>query len=196
MVRKWLISAVIFLILSISLFWGWSNRYRLDECQKINQELIKEIKRGAYQVPEEKSYLGEGDRLESSFVLSSLDGQPVSLDSNRVWLLIFISTTCPACLEAAQKVFWEMARYQEKGLEIISVSRDIVEDLNELVRSKYWPIPVVRDANGQVYRSLRVASEPYFVLLDRGQVRFKSESITFERRRPELENLINKALGT
>lgn len=195
MMRKWIIPLVLFLLFSVALFWGWNNRQKLSECQKINQELIEEIKEGSYQAAKQKNYLEEGDRLESLLAFSSLEGQAVYLDSNRVWLLIFISTACPACLEIAQDVFGELAKYQEKGLEIISVSRDIVEDLKELVGSRYWHIPVARDTNGQVYRLFRVATEPYFVLLDRGQVRFTSDAITFDQRKGELEDLIKKALG-
>lgn len=194
MVRKWLIPLLFFLLLSVSLFWGWGLRQKLNECQTINQELIEEIKKRSYQTSEEKNYLKEGDRLDSLLTLSSLEGEKIYLDSNRVWLLIFISTACPSCLETAQDVFFELNRYQEKGLEIISVSRDIVEDLNELVRSGHWHIPVTRDESGQAYRLFRVAAEPYFVLLDRGKVRFKSDALDFERSEAELEDLIKKAL--
>lgn len=194
MVRKWLIPLLLFLLLSVSLFWGWGLRQKLNECQNINRELIEEIKRRTYQTSQEKNYLKEGDRLDSLLTLSSLEGEKIYLDSNRVWLLIFISTACPSCLETAQDVFFELNRYQEKGLEIISVSRDIVEDLNELVRSGHWHIPVARDESGQTYRLFRVAAEPYFVLLERGQVRFKSDALNFERREAELEDLIKKAL--
>lgn len=139
---------------------GLDWRRELAECQKINQELMAEIKKGIYQA-EGKNYLEEGDSLDSPLILSSLDGQAVYLDINRVWFLMFISTSCPACLETAQDVYRELAGYQEKGLEIISLSRDIVEDLNELVKSKYWPIPEVRDASSQAYRLFRVGAEPY-----------------------------------
>jgi hypothetical protein len=142
----------------IILWLDWKRE--LAEFQKINQELMAEIKKGIYQA-EEKNYLEEGDSLASPLILSSLDGQAVYLDINRVWFLMFISTACPACLETAQDVYRELAGYQEKGLEIISLRRDIVEDLNELVKSKYWPIPVVRDASSQAYRLFRVGAEPY-----------------------------------
>ncbi|MGC8893050.1 MAG: peroxiredoxin family protein [Candidatus Saccharicenans sp.] len=194
MARKWLIPLVLSLLLFVSLFWGWDLRQKLNDCQKINQELIEEIEKKSYQTSEEKNYLKEGDSLDSFFALSSLEGKKIYLDSNRVWLLIFISTACPSCLETAQDVFYALNRYQKRGLEIISVSRDIIEDLNELVRSSHWHIPVARDESGQAYRLFRVATEPYFILLDRGQVRFKSDALNFERREAELEDLIKKAL--
>jgi hypothetical protein len=194
MVRKWFVPIILFLFLSFSLFWGWTGRRKLAECQKTNQELMAEIKKEIYQA-EEKNYLTEGESLDSPLILNTLDGQAVYLDKDRVWFLIFISTACPACLETALEVFEELAWYREKGLKIISISRDIVEDLNKLIKLKQWPIPLLRDASGQAYRLLRVGAEPCFVLIDRGEVSFKADASGFGRRRLELEDLIKKSLG-
>ncbi|MBC7364128.1 MAG: TlpA family protein disulfide reductase [Candidatus Aminicenantes bacterium] len=194
MLRKWLVPIMLFLILSFSLFWGWTGRRELAECQKTNQELMAEIKKEIYQA-EEKNYLTEGESLDSPLVLNTLDGQVVYLDKDRVWFLMFINTACPACLETAVEVNEELAWYQKKGLEIISISRDIVEDLNELIKLKQWPIPLLRDASGQTYRLLRIGAEPCFVLIDRGQISFKADASGFGRRQQELEDLIKKSLG-
>jgi len=106
--------------------------------------------------------------------LSQLDGQSWILEPELPTILIFISTTCPACLETALKVFSEASKFQPQGLQIISVSRNPAEDLSQMVRQRNWPMAVVLDRRGRLYRLFRVSAEPFLVLIDRGHVRLKN----------------------
>lgn len=66
---------------------------------------MNELKKASGQVRAQKRFLEEGDRLSTPLSLSLLDGQLVKLEPDETYLLIFISTGCPACLDVALDVY-------------------------------------------------------------------------------------------
>lgn len=195
--KKKTIPILLFVLLLTSLFWGFHNGQKFKECLQANRELIHELKKAAgHQSRTDTRFLREGDRFTESITLTLVDGQEWILQPGVVTLLIFISTTCPVCLETALSLFSELSPFQQQGLQIISVSRDPAKGLAGIVSQRNWPTPVVHDRQGQLYRLLRVSGEPFLVLIDRGLIRLKVEALALERRRPELPGLIAESLSS
>ena len=174
-------------LLVLSSWWGYKNYHQFEQCQAINQKLMNELKKASGQVRAQKRFLEEGDRLSTPLSLSLLDGQLVKLDPDEKYLLIFISTGCPACLEIALDVYGELRPYEEKGLRIISISRNLVEELADLVSARNWPMAVAHDTSGQLHQLFQIDGLPAVVLIEGGVIRIKANALSIDRRLPELK---------
>ncbi|HRD02908.1 MAG TPA: redoxin domain-containing protein [Candidatus Saccharicenans sp.] len=177
-------------LLVLSSWWGYKNYYRFEQCQAINQTLMNELKKASGQIRAQKSFLEEGDWLNTPLSLSLLDGQEVKLKPDETYLLIFISTGCPACLEIALDVYGEVDRYEEKGLRIISISRNLVEELADMASARNWPMVVAHDTTGQLHRLFQIDGLPSVILIRQGAIGIKANALSIDRKLPDLKEMI------
>jgi len=180
-------------LLLLSAFWGYQNHLQFVRCQEANQQLIQELKKASKEGNSARHFLEEGDKLTSPLILPLLGGPSLNLELTETCLLIFISTSCPACLEVALYIYSELRQYEERGLQIVSVSRNSAQDLTAVSVERNWPLPIVHDATGQLHRLLRIDGLPSVVLIERGTIRMKANALSIDRRLPELKAIISAA---
>lgn len=105
------------------------------------------------------------------FTLRTLNGQVITLSQlkGKVVLLDFWATWCGPCRESVPHLVQLYRNYQERGFELIGMSKDHSEDI-ELVRKfikrMEVPYPIIM-APDEVARKYRVTGLPTAVLIDR-----------------------------
>ncbi|MDI6846209.1 MAG: redoxin domain-containing protein [Candidatus Saccharicenans sp.] len=186
------------IVLIASLFWGLNNWQKWQDCQRVNREMVAELKKATDSTSGRygQTFLQEGDEFQESVSLRLLDDQTWVLQPGTRTVLIFISTGCPACLEMALRVFLDVQGFQHDGVQIVSVSRDLEEDLTEMVEQRNWPLPVVHDREGRLYRMFRVAAEPVVVFLDCRLVKLRIHPLEIDNRRAQLCEAIKQSLAS
>jgi peroxiredoxin len=189
---KILLPGIIFLALSF--LWGYQNRAKFHRCYQLNQELLRELKEVSRDQKTEWPFLDEGDSLDHSLTLSLIGDRPVTLGTGESCLLIFFDTACPACLQAAVDLYAGFLQYEERGLNIVSVSRARQEDLASLAAQGNWPMVIAHDSTGQLHRLFRISGLPSVVFIDRGMIKMKANALSIDRRLPELEEMIAAAV--
>jgi len=181
--------------LLLSVFWGYQNHRQFVSCRQANQELMQELKKASSLTKTEHRFLEEGDRLTAPPDLPLLDGRLLNLEITETCLLIFISTSCPACLEVALDIYSDFRQSEEKGLQIISVSRNSAQELAEISVERNWPMPIAHDSSGQLHRLLRIDGLPSIVLIEGGVIRLKANALSIDRKLPELREMISAVLA-
>lgn len=185
----------VFLFLLASIFWGYSNHLKFISCQQKNQELMKEIKSLSRDSQLTSLFLNEGDRFNNPISLSLINDNPLNLVPEGTYLLIFISSSCPACLEVAQDLYADLSHFEEYGLTIASLSRDGPETLNRLISENHWPMPIAFDPGGKLHRLFKISGVPSIILIHQATVRLKADALSLDRKLPELKELLNLFLG-
>lgn len=181
-------------LLLLSVFWGYQNHRQFVRCREANQELMQELKKASSLIKTEHRFLEEGGRLTAPLDLPLLDGQLLNLELTETCLLIFISTSCPACLEVALDIYSDFRQFEEKGLQIISVSRNSAQELASIAVERNWPMPIAHDSTGQLHRLFRIEGLPSVVLIESGVIRLIANALSIDRRLPELKEMILAAL--
>lgn len=110
-------------------------------------------------------------RQAPGFVLTTLAGQPVSLDSlrGRVTLLDFWATWCAPCRKSMPELQALHERYASKGLTVLGVSIDEKADakVRKYVAAQKYTYPIAIDAaTSPAWQRYRVKSVPAAFLLD------------------------------
>jgi len=192
------IPVLLSIILMALLFWGLNNRQKWQDCQRANREMMAELKKAVASTSSRhgQTFFQEGDEFQESVSLRLLDGQTWVLQPGTRTVLIFISTGCPACLEIALRVFLDVQEFQHHGVQIVSVSRDSEEDLTDMVGQRNWPLPVVHDREGRLYRMFRIAAEPVVVFIDCRLVKLRILPLEIDNRRAQLCEAIKQSLAS
>lgn len=183
------------LLTLVSLFWGYKNYQKLVICQEVNQDLMKSL-REVNIIHKKSPFLEEGDALPFPLNFLTLDGQSVSLSENGTYLLIFISSTCLACLEVGLEIYSTVKEFENYGLDLISISRDEHDGLVRLMTEENWPTKLGQDQSGQLHRLFNIVGVPAIVLLHQGRVRLKADALSIDRQLPRLKGLLNQYLET
>ena len=99
------------------------------------------------------------------FTLPDLAGEPVSLKdfTGKPVLLVFSSTTCPAC----EKMYSNLKAFSaaRRDLQVVMISRGTAEENQQMVAAQgfRFPMSVWDDAVAQRYQA---PSTPFFVVVD------------------------------
>ncbi|MCX8118216.1 MAG: TlpA family protein disulfide reductase [Desulfobacterota bacterium] len=106
-----------------------------------------------------------------NFSLRTLNGQQITLSDlkGKVVLLDFWATWCGPCRESIPHLVRLYRNYQEKGFELIGMSKDRSEDIEvvrKYVRTMEIPYPIILTPD-EVARKYRVTGLPTTVLIDR-----------------------------
>ncbi|MGB9893866.1 MAG: redoxin domain-containing protein [Candidatus Saccharicenans sp.] len=183
------------MICLLAAYWGYHNHLKFLNCQQHNQELIQELKLMAEDrsPSSPSSTLSEGDFFPLSLRLPALNAESISLASGGTFLLIFISTSCPACVEVALEIYSDVSPFTESGLIIVSISRDSPATLSNLIKEKNWPLPLAYDSDGQLHRLFQISSVPSVVFIDKGKIKLKAEALSIDRRWSELKALLTES---
>ena len=102
-------------------------------------------------------WLMPGDlRPAPPLVGETLDGRTLTLQQLRgkPVLVTFWATSCPGCIEEIPHLTALYQEFQPKGLEIIGVAMayDSAEQVQNLVRQRQIPYPVILDRQGHLAR--------------------------------------------
>jgi len=186
---------VVTICLLASAYWGYHNHLKFLNCQQRNQELIQELKLIAedQSLSSSSPTLSEGNYFPLSLRLSALNTESINLDSEGTFLLIFISTSCPACVEVTLEIYSDLSHFKESGLMVVSISRDSPATLTNLISEKNWPLPLAYDSDGQLHRLFHISSLPSVVFIDKGIIKFKADALSLDRRWPELKTLLTES---
>lgn len=106
----------------------------------------------------------------STWQLSDLDGNPVTLESFRgkvVWLNFFASW-CPPCQQETPILRALSERYRERGLEIVGVSvqETSADDVRAYAERYRLPYTIGFDGSGHIFHAYRVFALPTQFFLD------------------------------
>ena len=111
--------------------------------------------------------------------LRNLDGRLVNLQDlpGRNTLLIFGSTSCRGCQEYLPALETIRGAYTEEELHIYFIAvRETAENVEDFIRNKEIPYPVLIDKTGLVAAKFRIQGVPTAVFLDtRRSVRFRGK---------------------
>jgi len=129
------------------------------------------------------------------FTLRDLRGESVQLSSyygKKAVLLNFFNTECPACqveLPELQKLY---ERYNNKGLEIISVDlKESKETVQAMAKEKGLKFRILLDETGSIGRKYSIRYIPSNYLIDKkGKIFYKTLFTTAD----ELEKVITEVL--
>lgn len=107
--------------------------------------------------------------LAPDFTLPALTGQPIRLSDLRgqVVLLNFWATWCPPCREEMPSMEKLYQRFRSRGLEILAVSIDRVQEpVRAFMQRYHLSFPALWDAEGQVAGQYQVLGIPTTYLID------------------------------
>jgi cytochrome c biogenesis protein CcmG/thiol:disulfide interchange protein DsbE len=135
-------------------------------------------------------------RPAAAFALSSLDGQPVSLEAHRgkVVVVNFWASWChPACYEEAPVLERSWRAYRDRGVVVLGVDiQDKVEPAKKFIADFSLTFPNALDPSGRVSVDYGVYGVPETFFIDRrGRIRAKHVgAVTDEVFRREVERLL------
>jgi cytochrome c biogenesis protein CcmG/thiol:disulfide interchange protein DsbE len=117
-------------------------------------------------------------RPAAAFALSTLDGQPVTLEAHRgkVVVVNFWASWCyPGCYEEAPVLERNWRAYRDRGLVVIGVDiQDTAEAAQKFIRDFGLTFPNARDTAGKVSIDYGVYGVPETFFVDkRGRIRAK-----------------------
>ncbi len=107
------------------------------------------------------------------FTLKALDGKQFSLSSLRgknPVCLVFWATWCPYCIKEIPKLKSINAKYNGKGLQIISINIAVNDPLRRVMafqEKNRLPYPILYDKEGITSRLYGVTGVPVSVVIDR-----------------------------
>ncbi|MBC7362346.1 MAG: redoxin domain-containing protein [Candidatus Aminicenantes bacterium] len=184
---------VLILLTLFSFFWGYKNYQKFIICQEANQDLMKSLKE-ANIIHKKSLFLEEGEALSAPINFLTLEGQLVSPSENGTYLLIFISSTCSACLETGLEIYSTVKEFENYGLELIAISREAHDELVRIKKEENWPTKLAPDQSGQLHRLFNVVGVPAMVLLHQGRVQLKADALSIDRQLPRLKDILNQYL--
>jgi len=117
---------------------------------------------------------------EAPLLLQSPEGTSVSLDALRrdraATVLVFWSGSCPCARRYQERIDGLLDRYPPDRVRVIGVSSNAGEDFAQtlrVARERGVRVPIYRDEDGRLARSVGARSTPTAVVLDEaGKVRF------------------------
>jgi cytochrome c biogenesis protein CcmG, thiol:disulfide interchange protein DsbE len=137
-------------------------------------------------------------RPASAFTLTTFDGTPLSLESQRGKIVIvnFWASWCyPSCYEEAPALERAWRAYRDRGVQIIGVDiQDTVEAGQKFIDQFGITFPNVRDVGGKVSVEYGVYGVPETFFVDRqGRIRAKHVgALTDEVFRGHLDKLLKE----
>jgi cytochrome c biogenesis protein CcmG/thiol:disulfide interchange protein DsbE len=135
-------------------------------------------------------------RPAPAFALTTFDGQPMSLESQRgkVVVLNFWASWCyPACYEEAPVLERGWREYRGRGVVVLGIDiQDTVEAARKFLSEQALTFPNARDATGKVSVDYGIYGVPETFFLDRqGRIRAKHVgAVTDEVFRTHVEKLL------
>ena len=136
------------------------------------------------------------NRPAAPFTLTTLDGQPMSLEALRgkVVVLNFWASWCqPACYEEAPVLERGWRAWRDRGVTVVGVDiQDTVEAAQRFIRDFSLTFPNLRDTSGKVSIDYGVYGVPETFFIDRrGRIRAKHVgAVTDEVFRAKVEALL------
>ena len=110
-------------------------------------------------------------KISQNFILNSLKGESVSLNSfrkNKSVLLLFWTTWCPFCRDQLLVVKDKYLELKKNNLELLAInigeSPNVVE---RFVNLRGLPYPVLLDRNSEAAKKFNVLGIPTYVLIDK-----------------------------
>ncbi|MFN3925831.1 MAG: peroxiredoxin [Pseudanabaenaceae cyanobacterium] len=98
------------------------------------------------------------------FTAQDTNGNPVSLSDFRgktVVLYFYPKDDTPGCTKEASSFRDHYQTYQEKGIVVLGVSADTVEDHQKFTQKFNLPFPLLADVNGEIIKAYDVQREGY-----------------------------------
>lgn len=153
--KRW--TAFTIIVLGLSAVWIWISKIPANS----NGYSVKKIPHKGFSAPDFSLETIHGE----TFVLSSLQGQPVIINLWTSW--------CPPCraeMPALQNIF---DAYKDQGLEIIAINatnQDNLDDAREFIQIHNLTFPVLLDVRGEVSNLYKLQSLPTTFFIDKNGV--------------------------
>ncbi len=112
-------------------------------------------------------------QLAPDFTLNDLNGKKFTLSSiknKKAVILSFWATWCPYCIKEIPKLRTLHAKFQNRGLEVLSVNiaaNDPIYRVTQYVKKQALPYSVLYDKDQTVSRSYGVSGIPVSLIIDK-----------------------------
>ena len=120
--------------------------------------------------PESTSAVGENDEAPA-LTLQSLDGESFDLEAiveeNRVVMVNFWATWCGPCKIEMPQLQNLYERYGTRGLEILAITQENRETVEEFLSTRSYSFPILLDPEGRVSDLYGVSALPTTFLVGR-----------------------------
>jgi peroxiredoxin len=188
--RETFITLLLFFLLIVSILWGYKNHLKIKDLLKTNQELIKVIREQSFQ--KNSQGVEQGDSV-SDFVIRTINNQNIYISKNQEVLLIFIDTSCQACIDSLIEIWNRVKKYQKFGLKIFAIGLSSEESLKEVQGKFQLPIPFAQDAFAQLHRRFGIKGAPSLVYIKNGLLRLSADPLSLDDKLTELTRLLEKS---
>ncbi|MGR3173188.1 MAG: TlpA family protein disulfide reductase [Candidatus Scalindua sp.] len=110
----------------------------------------------------------------SPFKLLTVDGKEIELGSfakDRVTLLVFGATWCPACRHEIPILKEYYSELKDDGLNVLGIDiKESVKKVKSLIEKMQINYPVVLDSNADIARLYKVVGIPLNIILDKNGI--------------------------
>ena len=128
----------------------------------------------------------------SPFKLLTVDGKEIELGSfakDRVTLLVFGATWCPACRHEIPILKEYYSELKDDGLNVLGIDiQESVKKVKSLIKKMEINYPVVLDSDAKVARLYKVVGIPLNIILDKNGV------IVYKQNRPPSKEFLKGLL--
>ena len=128
----------------------------------------------------------------SPFKLLTVDGKEIELGSfakDRVTLLVFGATWCPACRHEIPIIKEYYSELKDDGLNILGIDiQESVKKVKSFIEKMQINYPVVLDSSADIARLYKVVGIPLNIILDKNGV------IVYKENRPPSKEFLEKLL--
>lgn len=133
--------------------------------------------------------LKEGDHVPD-FTIKTINNQTISFHQNAQVLLLFIDTSCSACIEFMLDTYNKIRGYQSAGLIIIAVGLESEDNLKEFEKKSALPVYFAQDTFAKLHREFGIKSLMGLVYIENGVIRIIADQFALEKRLQELINFL------
>ncbi len=128
----------------------------------------------------------------SPFKLLTVDGKEIELGSfakDRVTLLVFGATWCPACRHEIPILKEYYNEFKDDGLNVLAIDiQESAKKVKSLIEKKQINYPVVLDSSAEIARLYKVVGIPLNIILDKNGV------IVYKENRPPSKEFLKGLL--
>lgn len=188
-----IIISILSILLTIVFLWGYNNYLKMKELVQTNQDLMRSLRLRTS--VKSSITLKEGDHVPD-FTIETTNSQNISLSQNAQLLLIFIDTSCSACVKFLMDTYDKVRKFQDAGLIIVAVGLGSEDTLKEFEKKMKLPIYFAQDLFAKLHRKFGIKGYPSLVYIENGIVRIIADPFTFEKRTQELINFLKNEKNT
>ena len=172
-----------FILLIITFIWGYNNYLKIRVLININEDLMRIIRE---KTNVKFSTTFQKGNYISELTIRTIENQNILLSKYVHSLLIFIDTSCNACLKVLRDIYKKVENYQNRGLIIIVIGMGSKETLKEFSDRLKLPIHYAQDPFAKLHRKFGIKGSLSWVYIKNGIIKIIADPFSYEKRVPQL----------